>query len=122
MHSSLPVKGITILLGNDLAGGRVIESPKVSEMPQMVTNEGTIKHFAELFLACAITRGMLQAESSNTPLEQNEAQDATQSSTLEEQLDLADTFLGNLPDDSPTFSSISAMPRVNELNVNSVLS
>ena len=73
VRSSLPVSGITVLLENDLAGGRIIENPKVSEMPQMVTNEGTIKHFLELFPAFAVTRAMLRAESSTIPLEQNEA-------------------------------------------------
>ena len=89
---------------------------------QMVTNEGTIKHLPELFPACAVTRAILQAESSNTLLEPNEGQEATQSSTLEEQLELADIFLGHLLDDFPTSSSISAVPQVNESNVNSALS
>ena len=35
VRPSLPVQGITVLLGNDLAGRRVIESSQVSEEPQM---------------------------------------------------------------------------------------
>ena len=41
---------------------------------------------------------------------------------MEEQLELADIFLGHLLDDFPTSSSISAVPQVNESNVNSALS
>ena len=56
VRSSVLVRGITVLLGNDLAGGRIIENPEVSEMPQMVTNEGKIKHLPELFPVCVVTR------------------------------------------------------------------
>ena len=120
--SSLPVRGITVLLGNNLARGR---SPKVSDKPQMLSDDdGTTKHLSELFPACAVTRTMQQARSSpNTPLEQNEPEDSTHSSTLEEeQLDLTDTFLGHLPGDSPTSANYTAEQQVNELNVHSALS
>ena len=125
VRSSLPVRGITVLLGNDLAGGRVIANPKVSDKPQMLTDdEGTTKHLSELFPACAVTRAMLRARSSpNTLLEQNETKDSTLSSTSkEEQLDLTDTFLGHLPGDSSTSSNYTAKQQVNELNVHSALS
>ena len=60
VRSSLPVRGITVLLGNDLAGGRVIANPKVSDKLQMLTDDdGTTKHLSELFPACAVTRAML---------------------------------------------------------------
>ena len=59
VRSSLPVKGITVLLGNYLAGGRVVANPKVSDKPQMLTDDdGTTKHLSELFPACAVTRAM----------------------------------------------------------------
>ena len=125
VRSSLPVRGITVLLGNDLAGGRVIANPKVSDKLQMLTDDdGTTKHLSELFPACAVTRAMLRARSSpNTPLEQNEPEDSTPSSTLdEEQLDLTDTFLDHLPGDSSTSSNYTEKQQVNELNAHSPLS
>ena len=125
VRSSLSVKGITVLLGNDLAGGRVVANPKVSNKPQMLTDDdGTTKHLSELFPACAVTRAMQRARSSsNTSFEQNEPEDSTLSSTLEdEQLDLTDTFLGHLPGDSPTSSNHTAKQQVNESNVHSALS
>ena len=75
--SSLPVREITVLLGNllgnYLAGGRVIANPKVSDKPQMLADDdGITKHLSELFPACAVTWAMLCARSSpNTPLKQN---------------------------------------------------
>ena len=125
VRSSLPVRGITVLLGNDLAGGRVVANPKVSDKPQMLSDDGgTTKHLSELFPACAVTRAMQRARSSpNTQPGQNEPEDSTQSSTLEEeQLDLTDTFLGHLHGDSPTSSNHTAEQQVNEMNVHSALS
>ena len=41
VRSSLPLQGITVLLGNDLAGGRVLQSPRVSEVQQMRCDDVT---------------------------------------------------------------------------------
>ena len=54
MLLSLPVR-------NDLAGGRVVESPQASAVSQMKYNE--VRN-SELFLACAVTRAIVQAKSS----------------------------------------------------------
>ena len=60
VQSSLPVRGIIVLLGNNLAGRRVIVNPKLSDKPHMLTNDnGTTKHLSELFSSCAVTLAML---------------------------------------------------------------
>ena len=90
----------------------------------LTDDDGTTKHLSELFPACAVTRAMLRARSSpNTLLEQNEPEDSTPSSTLdEEQLDLTDTFLDHLPGDSSTSSNYTEKQQVNELSAHSALS
>ena len=45
-----------IVLENNLAGGRVIQNPNVSHVPQVKINDnGTTKHLQELLLPCAFT-------------------------------------------------------------------
>jgi len=51
----LPVKGIDLILGNDLAGGKVVASPHVSQTlcdDEMMLNT---REIPELFSACAVT-------------------------------------------------------------------
>ena len=54
LRSSLPVKGIGTVLGNDLTGGRVEANPCVSDVPHSNTVEATLG----LFPACAVTQAM----------------------------------------------------------------
>ena len=122
VRPSLPVRGTTVLLGNDLAGGRVVENPQVSEVPQMSCNdEGTGKQNSELFPACAVTRAMARARSSSrVSVEQNEHQQSTPNLNMDsQQLDLADTFLKHSPIVSP---SNLAEQQVDELDFNHALS
>ena len=64
LRSSLPVEGVSVILGNDLAGGRVWEG--VPPPPPIVTSGPTVlsgpdsseKEFPEVFTACAVTRSM----------------------------------------------------------------
>ena len=46
MRSPLPVEGISLILGNDLAGGKVMVDPRVVEKPR--ENEKT-ERLAEKF-------------------------------------------------------------------------
>ena len=55
---SLPVKGVSMILGNDLAGDRVIGEPQVFEAPCFNDTE---KPSAHLYLSCAVTRVMSKA-------------------------------------------------------------
>ncbi|XP_065893824.1 uncharacterized protein [Dysidea avara] len=122
VRPSLPVRGITVLLGNDLAGGSVVENAQVSEVPQMSCNdEGTGKQNSELFPACAVTRAMARARSSSrVSVEQDEHQQSTPNLNMDsQQLDLADTFLKHSPIVSP---SNLAEQQVDELDFNHALS
>ena len=64
LRSSLPVQGVSVILGNDLAGERVWEG--VPPPPPIVTSGPTVssgpdsseREFAEVFTACAVTRSM----------------------------------------------------------------
>ena len=57
VHDSIPIEGVELLLGNDLAGDKVSVNPIVSLKPSVVTefNEEIIPG---LYPACAVTRSM----------------------------------------------------------------
>ena len=52
LMSSLPIKGISLLLGNDLAGGKVVLSKPSTE------DESNLD--IEIFPSCAVTRAMVK--------------------------------------------------------------
>ena len=83
----LPIKGVSLLLGNDLAGGKVITDSKVSS--KLITL-GSIEKLEEvisgIFPSYAVTRAMAK----NT---QEESKDCKQSTDV--LVDLSDTFLNN---------------------------
>ena len=90
LRPSLPVKGVSLLLGNDLAGGKVesnihmISKPSTSDiLPEVDT---------ELYPSCAVTRAMakkaLEFDSSNIDID-----------NLDD-VNLSETFLGHLDDSS----------------------
>lgn len=60
VRPSLPVRGVTLILGNDLAGGKVmpilemLDKPNVPSAPDVLTES-----FPEVFSACAVTRAQL---------------------------------------------------------------
>ncbi|KAK3879491.1 hypothetical protein Pcinc_015949 [Petrolisthes cinctipes] len=57
----LPVSGIDMILGNDLAGGRVHPVPIVSNEPERhKATEELVKRDPVVFLSCAVTRAMSQ--------------------------------------------------------------
>jgi len=54
LRSSLPVKGIDLVLGNDLAGGKEETNPCVSNVPHSTH----VEDIPGLFPACAVTHAM----------------------------------------------------------------
>ena len=58
LRPSLPVKGISMILGNDLAGERVVGNPQVSDAPCLTTQKEPSAH---LYPSCAVTRAMAKA-------------------------------------------------------------
>ncbi|KAJ8039062.1 hypothetical protein HOLleu_16653 [Holothuria leucospilota] len=61
VRPTLPVKGVSLLLGNDLAGGKVVANAILTDKPCDYNNtEQLEKEFPNLFPACAVTRAMSQ--------------------------------------------------------------
>ena len=56
LRPELPVKGVTMLLGNDLAGGKIVPSVQMTDKP--VTEDDTFD--VKIFPSCAVTRAMAQ--------------------------------------------------------------
>ncbi len=65
VRPSLPVEGVDIIMGNNLAGGRVwpdtFSPPVVSSFPLPGLDESN-KNFPEVFTACAVTRSMISVQ------------------------------------------------------------
>ena len=88
VRPQLPVKGVSMLLGNDLAGKKVLPEPIVSTKPCLteVTNDDTE---SEIYPSCAVTRAM----SKKLLLEANEGPDRG-----DLDLNLEDSFLSKIDD------------------------
>ncbi|XDV19608.1 hypothetical protein PO909_025053 [Leuciscus waleckii] len=79
---SLPIEGVSFILGNDLAGVKVIPSPQVTEVPMPGESFDELSQsFPDVFSVCAVTRAMSKQTSSSTD------EGGTN-------FNLADTFLG----------------------------
>ena len=77
---SLPFKGIHLLLGNDLAGDKVVVNPLVTDTPNIGQTDDPIEQeIPDLYPSCAVTRAMAKMailKNSNSDI------------------DLTDTFIG----------------------------
>lgn len=56
IQPKLPVKGIDFLLGNDIAGGRVLPVLEVLDFPDSSLSDELAGEFPETFPACVVTR------------------------------------------------------------------
>ena len=66
IQSSLPVDGIDFLLGNDLAGDKVILNPLVTDTPCVYQQQDPVEvEVPNLYPACAVTRAMRRKEQEN---------------------------------------------------------
>ena len=77
---SLPFKGVHLLLGNDLAGDKVVVNPLVTDTPNIGQTDDPIgQEIPDLYPSCAVTRAMAKKailKNSNSDI------------------DLTDTFIG----------------------------
>ena len=84
VRSSLPIDGVHFLLGNDLAGEKVVPSPDVTNKPKI---EEVIDPFLEeipyIYPTCTVTRAMTQEAKLSKPFIP---------SSVSSEFDLADTF------------------------------
>ena len=80
LHLSLPFKGVHLLLGNDLAGYKVVVNPLVTDTPNIGQTDDPIKQeIPDLYPTCAVTQAMAKQailKNSNSDI------------------DLTDTFIG----------------------------
>ena len=86
MRPSLPVEGISLILGNDLAGERVMVDPRVAEKPRDDENtERLAEKFPGIFPASVVTRSM-------------KAKKEAIKEQGKEEIGLSGTFLENIDD------------------------
>ena len=106
VRPTLPVKGVSFLLGNDLAGEKVVANPIVSYKPSEVDDtEHLQKEFPNLFPACAVTRAMsrkleseLQNQNPNCQSEvslQNESHELPKRGSVNSKKELSDFDVQN---------------------------
>ena len=78
IRPTLPVEGISLILGNDLAGGRVQPDPQVISNPSNVLS--AIEGLAQTFPACVVTRAAArraQAQSNSDLVDESTIPDGT---------------------------------------------
>uniref|UniRef100_A0A3B3H3T2 Gypsy retrotransposon integrase-like protein 1 n=1 Tax=Oryzias latipes TaxID=8090 RepID=A0A3B3H3T2_ORYLA len=76
---SIPINGVSLILGNDLAGDRVLAAPVVTSTPtELECPDKLEQEYPDVFPVCAVTRAM-----SKKPLEKE----------MDPHVDLSDTFL-----------------------------
>ena len=98
------IKGVSLLLGNDLAGGKVVADPKVTSKPiTLVSTEKLEEVIPGIFPSCAVTRAMAKKA-------QEEPKDCKQSTDV--LVDLSDTFLNNYDHDVRNSSDTNPKARV----------
>ena len=78
IRPSLPFKGVHLLLGNDLAGDKVVVNPLLTTIPCLDQPPDSIEQeIPDLYPSCAVTRAMAKKAKQN-----------------DGEIDLTDTFLG----------------------------
>ncbi|VDI40661.1 Hypothetical predicted protein, partial [Mytilus galloprovincialis] len=83
VRPNLPVEGVTLLLGNDLARNKVVAEPIVTSEP--VVDVKLPEDDAELYPACVVTRAMARKQQ-DEDLQENQF----------DYMDLSDTFLADI--------------------------
>ena len=101
---TLPTKGVSLLLGNDLAGGKMVADPKVTSKPvTLVSTEELEEVIPSIFPSCAVTQAMAKKA-------QEEPKDCKQSTDV--LVDLSDTFLNNYDPDMQNSNDTNPKARV----------
>lgn len=77
-----PIDGVSVILGNDLAGGQVLLNPEVTAVPLSECPDDLEQKFPEVFSVCAVTRTMSQRQKRGLPDEEGE-------------VELADSFIAD---------------------------
>lgn len=74
LSPQLPIDGVTLLLGNDLAEGRVHATPRVTSRPQVISVPDDLEQsFPDTFLVCAVTRAMTRQKDKEQEVDQSDS-------------------------------------------------
>lgn len=76
-----PIDGVALILGNDLAGGKVLLNPEVTTIPLPEQSGDLQREYPGVFSVCAVTRAMAEREKRDL------------SAAEEDDIDLSDSFL-----------------------------
>lgn len=68
VRPSFPIQGVSFLLGNDLAGGKVLVTPEVTPVPVRQSPDYLAVKFPKVFAACAVTRSHSKKEGDDVDL------------------------------------------------------
>lgn len=98
IRPSLPVKEISMLLGNDIAGGRILPGLIVSHVSPASCSDDLSTRFPEVFSSSVVTRAMAQKARDTQVEEQNDF------------IGLSDTFLVQSPPVCDTDASSNSVP------------
>ena len=66
VRPELPVRGVSFILGNDLAGGKVSVNPIVVDKPQLSEKDELGEEFPNAFTSCVMTRSRAKLAKSQT--------------------------------------------------------
>ena len=75
IRPSLPVKGVDLILGNDLAGGKVSADPCVTNIP--LCHDEAVSEDTKIYPACAITRAMARGNKQQDDASYSSKEDVT---------------------------------------------
>ena len=106
VRSSLPIDGVHFLMGNDLAGGKVIPSSVVTDKPKIEeVIDPILEEIPHLYPSCAVSRAMAQrAKFSKPPI----------TNSVSSEYNLADTFLSRIFSDENNGCSDVSMTQSSE--------
>ena len=115
IRSDLAVKGVSLLLGNDLAGDKVMINPCVSSHPcSLDDTDAKMQDTPGLYPVCAVTRAMTKKQLTTTPNAQNEESKSdmksqpSSSSAAEDPPNLTNIFRTHM--DESTDNSVGKSP------------
>ncbi|VDH99351.1 Hypothetical predicted protein [Mytilus galloprovincialis] len=102
VRPNLPVEGVTLLLGNDLARNKVVAEPIVTSEP--VVDVKSPEDDAELYPACVVTRAMARKQQNENLQEEDKF----------DYMDLSDTFIADIEGPGNSEKAIIKPPSVNK--------
>ena len=112
---SLPIEGVHLILGNDLAGDKVVVNSVMTEKPEVTfTIDPIEEEIPDLYPSCAVTRAMAQKAN----LENAQVGKTTNSDLI---YDLNDTFLSSIYKESDQQPSRVCLPEEQDINQNAPL-